>query len=124
MVCSGYDAEPLAEQLSQHTPVPIPYSPPIDWTKYGTFLGIALIAITTLRFISPVLKSRWTWAIITILTTLIMTSGYMFTRIRGVPYSGGGGQWIAGGYQNQYGQETQVIAMICVSFSPTLSPAL
>jgi hypothetical protein len=42
-----------------------------------------------------------------------MTSGYMFTRIRGAPYSGPNGAWIAQGYQNQYGQEVQVIAMVC-----------
>jgi hypothetical protein len=44
-----------------------------------------------------------------------MTSGYMFTRIRGAPYSGPNGAWIAQGYQNQYGQEVQVIAMVCTS---------
>jgi oligosaccharyltransferase complex subunit gamma len=41
-----------------------------------------------------------------------MTSGYMFTRIRGMPFTSGE-SWIAPGYQNQYGQETQVIAAIC-----------
>ena len=74
-----------------------------------------MIFITALRFVSPILKSRWTWAAGTVLTSLIMTSGYMFTRIRGTPFNGGNGQWIAPGYQNQYGQETQVIAMICMS---------
>lgn len=43
-----------------------------------------------------------------------MTSGYMFTRIRGSPYSGENGQWIASGYQNQFGQEVQVVAFICL----------
>lgn len=43
-----------------------------------------------------------------------MTSGYMFTRIRGTPFTSGG-SWIAPGYQNQYGQETQVVAAICKS---------
>jgi len=43
-----------------------------------------------------------------------MTAGYMFTRIRGAPYTAGG-SWIASGYQNQYGQETQVVAAICES---------
>lgn len=41
-----------------------------------------------------------------------MLGGFMFVRIRGMPYSDGG-NWIAAGYQNQFGQETQVIAMIC-----------
>lgn len=42
-----------------------------------------------------------------------MTSGYMFTQIRNVPYTGTNGQWIAAGYQNMYGQEVQVISLIC-----------
>ena len=42
-----------------------------------------------------------------------MTSGFMFVRIRGMPFTAGNGDWIASGYSNQYGQETQVIAMIC-----------
>jgi oligosaccharyltransferase complex subunit gamma len=41
-----------------------------------------------------------------------MTSGFMFVRIRGMPYNGSNG-WVASGYQNQYGQETQVVALIC-----------
>jgi hypothetical protein len=44
-----------------------------------------------------------------------MTSGFMFVRIRGMPFAGPDGNWIAQGYQNQYGQETQVVAMICTS---------
>ncbi|CAL1704424.1 unnamed protein product [Somion occarium] len=108
----GFEAGPLAESLSHHTPVPIPYQAPIDWARWGAMTGITLIAAATLRFIYPVLKSRWTWAAGTILTSLVMTSGYMFTRIRGTPMSGPNGQWIAPGYQNQFGQETQVVAMI------------
>lgn len=38
----------------------------------------------------------------------------MFVRIRGMPYSDGA-NWIAGGYQSQYGQETQVVALTCKS---------
>lgn len=39
----------------------------------------------------------------------------MFTRIRGAPYTGNDGSWIAGGYQNQFGQEVQVVALICTN---------
>ncbi|KAJ3523790.1 hypothetical protein NM688_g8668 [Phlebia brevispora] len=109
---NGYDPEPLAEQLSRHTPVPIPYKPPVDWSKLLFALGCGLIGLVALRFIAPILKSKWTWGIITIVTSLIMISGHMFVRIRGMPYSGSGGQWIASGYQNQFGQETQVVAMM------------
>ncbi|KAH7926327.1 hypothetical protein BV22DRAFT_1118985 [Leucogyrophana mollusca] len=108
----GFEAGPLADQLSVHTPVPIPYTAPIDWARWGTMASLVPIITLIGRFISPALKNRWVWATGTILVSLVMTSGYMFTRIRGVPYTGPDGGWIAAGYQNQYGQEVQVVAMI------------
>lgn len=116
---SGFEAGPLAEQLSVHTPVPIPYKAPFDWSRWGSIASLVPIVTLIYRFIKPVLQNRWLWAAGTIVTSLVMTSGYMFTRIRGVPYVGPNGSWIAQGYQNQYGQEVQVIAVVC-----TLSRAL
>ncbi|KAI9070391.1 oligosaccharyl transferase subunit OST3/OST6 family [Trametes sanguinea] len=109
---NGFDAGPLAEQLSQFTPVPIPYKAPFDWARIGTAVGVLLIVASGIRVLSPVLRSRWIWAAGVVLTSLIMTSGYMFVRIRGMPHTGGNGQWIAPGYQNQFGQETQVVSFI------------
>ncbi|CCM02365.1 uncharacterized protein FIBRA_04460 [Fibroporia radiculosa] len=108
----GFDAAPLAEQLSAYTPVPIPYKAPIDFARIGSYLLIVLASAVTLRFIYPVLQSRWTWAAITVITSLVMTSGFMFVRIRGMPHSGPGGQWVAQGFQSQFGQEVQVVFMI------------
>ncbi|KAJ7155947.1 hypothetical protein C8R43DRAFT_416302 [Mycena crocata] len=108
----GFEPEPLAQHLSNHTPIPIPYTAPFDWARWTT-IGAGILAFAvTLRFIAPVLQSRWTWAISTILTSLVMTSGYMFTRIRNSPFMGNDGAWIAGGFQNQYGQEVQVVAIV------------
>ncbi|KAF8238653.1 oligosaccharyl transferase subunit OST3/OST6 family [Tricholoma matsutake] len=109
---SGFDAGPLAAHLSKHTPIPIPYRDPIDWARWISAATGVLGCILMLRFIAPILQSRWVWAIITIITSLIMTSGYMFTRIRGSPYTGGDGNWLAGGFQNQFGQEVSVVAFI------------
>lgn len=69
----------------------------------------------------PILHSRWVWAGVTVITSLVMTSGFMFTRIRGVPFNGRNGDWIAAGYQNQYGQEVQVITIICEAILVPLS---
>jgi len=113
---SGFEAGPLAEQLSIHTPIPIPYKAPIDWSKLGTIISLIPIVALVFRFIRPVIHNRWIWAAGTVLVSLIMTSGFMFTRIRGVPYAGNDGSWIAGGYQNQFGQEVQVVSMICKCF--------
>ncbi|KAF9500853.1 oligosaccharyl transferase subunit OST3/OST6 family [Pleurotus eryngii] len=108
----GFEAGPLAEHLSNHTPIPIPYKPPFDYAGWTLTAVGGLAFLLTLRFISPILQSRWTWAAGSIVTMLVMVSGFMFTRIRGSPFTGGDGSWIAAGYQNQYGQEVQVIAMI------------
>jgi oligosaccharyltransferase complex subunit gamma len=109
----GFEAGPLAEFLSKRTPIPIPYREPIDWSRYITMATGILSALLAVRFLSPVVQSKWTWAAVTVLVSLVMTSGFMFTRIRGVPYSGGNGNWIAQGYQNQFGQEVQVVSFIC-----------
>lgn len=110
---SGFDAGPLAEVLSKFTPIPVPYKDPIDWARMAvTAIGI-LGAALILRFISPIVQNRWLWAVFTVATILVMTSGFMFVRIRGVPYTGGNGQWVAAGYSNQYGQEVQAVAFIC-----------
>jgi oligosaccharyltransferase complex subunit gamma len=76
----------------------------------------ALIGITAARFFLPLLRSRVTWTVITVGIILVMTGGHMFVRIRGMPHSDGA-NWIAAGYQNQFGQETQVIALTCKSTS-------
>ncbi|PPQ66066.1 hypothetical protein CVT26_010808 [Gymnopilus dilepis] len=108
----GFEARPLAEFLSKFTPVPIPYKDPIDWAKFVTIAIGVLGSLLFLRFIAPIVQNRWSWAAATVVTILVMVGGYMFTRIRGVPYNGGNGNWIAGGYQNQFGQEVQVVAFI------------
>jgi oligosaccharyltransferase complex subunit gamma len=108
----GFDPQPLAEQLSNHTPVKIPYRAPIDWSKWLTVAIGVLGLIVSAKYVAPIFTNRWSWAAICIIVSLVMTSGYMFTRIRASPWTGGGGQWIAAGFQNQFGQEVQVVAMI------------
>lgn len=109
----GFDAGPLAEQMSKFTPVPIPYSPPFDWAKYGTVAAIALGFVVALKFIGPIVTSRWTWAFGCVVTSLIMTSGYMFTKIRNSPWVARDGNWLASGFSAQFGQEVFVVAFVC-----------
>jgi hypothetical protein len=75
------------------------------------FLG-ALAARLAYTYLGNVIFSRWTWAFGVVLTILTFTSGYMFVKIRAMPTTMRG-QWIAGGYQNQYGMETTVISGVC-----------
>lgn len=109
----GFEAGPLAEYLSKHTPIPIPYTEPFDWSRYITIAAGLLSALLSIKFLSPIIQSKWTWAAGTVIVSLVMTSGFMFTHIRGVPFTGGNGNWIAQGYQNQFGQEVQVVSFLC-----------
>jgi len=107
-----FEAGPLADALSKHTPITIPYKNPIDWSHYMTTATGILGLLLALKFISPVVQNRWVWAAATVVVSVVMISGYMFTRIRNVPYTGADGNWIAAGHQNQFGQEVQVVSFI------------
>lgn len=78
----------------------------------------------------PVLQSRNLWAAISLIAVLLFTSGHMFNHIRKVPYVAGDGKggvsYFAGGFQNQFGLETQIVAAMCKSFlkSAFLVPTL
>ena len=119
LLSSGFNPAELAEQLSRFTPVPIPYRAPPNYAMIATAASSFLTFIVIIRFIQPILQSRWTWALLTVGTSLVMVGGFMFVRIRGMPYVAGGpngAQLIAPGFQTQYGIEVQIIAFLCASF--------
>lgn len=68
-----------------------------------------------MRLVLPILASRWIWAAVVISSSIVFTTGIMFVRIRNSPWVGQGkqGSWLAGGYQNQYGMEVEVMTGIC-----------
>ncbi|KAJ7790583.1 dolichyl-diphosphooligosaccharide-protein glycotransferase [Mycena olivaceomarginata] len=110
----GWKPQPLAEELSKATPVPIPYSTPFAWDRWAT-IGAGVIALgVALRLGNgmTILLSIWPWAISTIFLSLVMTSGYMFTRIRESPWMGRDGGWVAPAPQNQFGREVQMVFAI------------
>jgi len=130
---NGFDPAPLAEQLSNHTPVPIPYRAPINWARWGSMGVMGLFALLSIRFVLPVLKGRLFWVLLTVIPSIIFTGGFMFTQIRGSPWEQPNGQWMAPGYSNQYGKEVQMISIIygglascflaLVLITPYVSPA-
>lgn len=72
-------------------------------------------------FILPVLQSKALWTGASLFSILVFTSGHMWNKIKGTPYIAvdreGRTSWIAAGYQNQLGLETQVVATMCKSWS-------
>ena len=115
---SGFDAAPLAEQLSHHTPIPIPYQAPINWGKIGSTVFFVASFLLFGRFCKPVITGRLFWIVMTVIPSLAFMGGLMFVQIRGSPWEMQNGQWMAQGYSNQLGKEVQIIAIICKSRSP------
>jgi oligosaccharyltransferase complex subunit gamma len=73
-------------------------------------------------YLVPILQNRNLWAAISLILILLFTSGHMFNHIRKVPYVAGDGRggisYFAGGFSNQFGMETQIVAAMCKSLYP------
>merc|ERR1712151_626055 len=94
------------------------YSAVTKWSEVLEGLGI----------VSPSsLEVEESWMLL--IAVLLFTSGHMFNHIRKVPYVAadgkGGVSYFAGGFQNQFGLETQIVAALygILSFA-TISLAL
>jgi len=107
----GSDPEELAHQISTFTPRPIPYKAPFNWGLILSVGSTLLAVVLAARLVLPVLLNRWTWAALTISTMLVMTSGFMFVRIRGMPYQTAEGTMVSG-FQNQVGAEIWHISFL------------
>lgn len=70
-------------------------------------------------YIIPIIQDRNLWAAISLIIVLLFTSGHMYNHIRKVPYVSGDGRggisYFAGGFSNQFGLETQIVAAMCTS---------
>ncbi|RUS24806.1 hypothetical protein BC938DRAFT_473049 [Jimgerdemannia flammicorona] len=116
----GFAAEAFADFLVASSGHPVPVTRPTNWLAIGIsgFVLVGLAAIIKLIYphLSVVLRSKNTWAAITLVEILMMTSGHMWNHIRKPPYVVGNGQggvsYIAQGFQNQIGLESQIVAVI------------
>lgn len=99
------------------------------FTSIAIVLAVGATVVTASRFLMPVITNRNVWASISLIVILLFTSGHMFNHIRKVPYVAGDGRgginYIAPGFQSQFGMETQIVAALCTSFAtPPLSHLL
>lgn len=80
-------------------------------------LGAVTFVSVAWPYILPVVQNRNLWAAISLIIVLLFTSGHMFNHIRKVPYVSGDGRggmsYFAGGFSNQFGLETQIVAAMC-----------
>jgi oligosaccharyltransferase complex subunit gamma len=124
-------AEQIHAWLARHLP-DRPHPPvkrPINWMKWGMSItilaGIATGAAVAWPYVLPIVQNRNIWATLSLIAILLFTSGHMFNQIRNVPYvtsdGHGGINYFAGGFQNQLGLETQIVAAMCAFLSPSCS---
>ncbi|KAJ4992194.1 OST3 OST6 family protein [Stagonosporopsis vannaccii] len=116
-------AEQIHAWISRQLPAAVPkpkISRPINWVKIISVTTAVLGAITAIAvaapYILPLLQNRNLWAAFSLIAVLLFTSGHMFNHIRKTPYVQGDGKggisYFAGGFSNQFGLESQIIAAI------------
>ena len=118
---SGLAAPGFHTWISNLTPQPfalhVPFNPvPIIVTLTALVIG-GVGTYAMWNQILPIAQSRIVWGAASIVLILVFTSGHMWNRIKNAPYvqvgRDGATSWIAGGYQNQLGLESQVVAAMC-----------
>lgn len=118
-------ADAAAAFVSRVTGKEFPIKRPFDYLKFGKFVfSIAFAALGALmiyRVAGFIFFNKHFWAIITLVLILVFNAGHMYTQIRNSPYTRGGG-YIAGGFQDQNGAETQIVAATCKPKPPSISP--
>jgi oligosaccharyltransferase complex subunit gamma len=119
---SASKAEVVHDWIARNLPDrPHPtFSRPINWLRVGATIVIVLGSVTgafvAWPYALPIIQNRNVWAAVSLIAILLFISGHMFNHIRHVPYVQGDGRgginYFAGGFQNQFGLETQIVAAI------------
>lgn len=115
--------EQIYAWISRHLPEGSkpPLVRPVNYMRLVSVIAmlmgtLSLLAVTS-PYVLPIIRNRNLWAAISLISILLFTSGHMFNHIRKVPYVAGDGRggisYFAGGFSNQFGMETQIIAAIC-----------
>ncbi|KAI9368197.1 hypothetical protein BJX61DRAFT_537439 [Aspergillus egyptiacus] len=122
-------AEQVYAWINRHLPdgPKPPLVRPVNYTRIISgvtiLMGVVTLFTALSPYVLPVVRNRNLWAALSLIAILLFTSGHMFSHIRKVPYVVGDGKggisYFAGGFSNQFGMETQIIAAIyaVLSFS-------
>lgn len=125
----GFEGPDVAAELSKQVGIKIPYKKPFQWKLLGAVTSTMIGLISTFYMLIPRLLAsksfgiKLVWSIILqtvfLLTIVIMCAGQMWNSIRKAPYlqmnSNGKPEYFAGGFQNQHGAETHIVALVCAS---------
>ncbi|KAK4051333.1 oligosaccharyl transferase subunit ost3/OST6 [Microbotryomycetes sp. JL201] len=117
---AGFRAEAIAQYVQSTAQVPLNFSRPVNKSKLfsSVIIGFCML-FSTYRLrnqFKRIFQLQHLWAFGTLFVILLMTSGYMWNQIRRPPYiqAGPKGQvsYVTGGYSNQLGVETHIVAGI------------
>lgn len=117
----GFGAGDVADHLNKLLGTSFTYRKTFN-RKYITVTLTGLITVAgAVVFVGPHLPKVFTsskpvFMLLCIGAVIVFNSGYMWNTIRQAPYiamgAGGRPEYFAGGFQNQYGVETQIVAAI------------
>ncbi|KAF9108209.1 oligosaccharyl transferase subunit ost3/OST6 [Mortierella sp. AM989] len=117
---NGFTAEPFVNWLNSRAGTEIKVQRPIDVAAlaFKVLTGISIVG--SIYFIyskaGKISSSKYLWSALSMFIIFVMISGHMWNQIRNPPYTvqGKDGKpgFIAQGFQNQFGLETQIIAVL------------
>ncbi|KAG0285997.1 oligosaccharyl transferase subunit ost3/OST6 [Linnemannia gamsii] len=116
---SGFQAESLANWINVRSGLKIEVKRPFDFLAFSLKIMGAAGSLGLAHFLysrgGKVIRSKYLWASVSLFLIFIFISGHMWNQIRHPPYSmpsrDGRPGFIAPGFQNQFGLETQIIAI-------------
>lgn len=117
----GFAAPEVADHLNKLLNTKFSYKQPLNRKLIvGSVTGVITV-VGAIFFIGPYIPALFTsskpiWMLLSLGSMILFTSGHMWNSIRSAPYiamgQGGSPEYFAGGFQNQYGVETQIVAAI------------
>ncbi|CAI2167983.1 14505_t:CDS:2 [Funneliformis geosporum] len=115
----GFAAESVAAFLSHHLGTEVPVNRPLNYFAIflSAFFILAALAVVKLMYptIQSIILKKNIWTALSLVIILMMISGHMWNHIRGAPYitlNNGKVNYVAHGYSNQLGIESQIVALI------------
>ncbi|SPO27922.1 related to OST3 - oligosaccharyltransferase gamma subunit [Ustilago trichophora] len=117
----GFAASDVAEHLNKLLKTSFKYKQPLNQKLIALTVTAIVMVGAAIFFVGPYIpqlfkSSKPIWMLLCIGSMIVFTSGHMWNSIRGAPYvamgPGGKPEYFAGGFQSQYGVETQIVAAI------------
>ncbi|KAK6456925.1 gamma subunit of Oligosaccharyltransferase [Scheffersomyces xylosifermentans] len=116
----GQHSELLRSWIADQTGLKVNLYVPTDYYRIAVnFIGLVSILLLVRRFkkqVIQIITSRFLWSGFSLISILLLTTGYMFNQIRAVPYmrahENGKLEYFIQGQQNQMGVETQIVSFI------------